>query len=114
MERHQQRCSARCARIGNAANKMENSPEIPVSQEPTAASENTETASQRLTAITDLLQDLDEAQQADGSRFESELAYQNQLVLARLGIASSLFMSLRAKHAPTASHSLRVALACSS
>ncbi|MCH7728428.1 MAG: diguanylate cyclase, partial [Planctomycetes bacterium] len=107
---------AQCARIciDNAAKKMDNSAQIPVSQEPTAASENTETASQRLTAITDLLQDLDETQQADGSRSKSELAYQNQLVVARLGIASSLFMSLRAKHAPTASHSLRVALACSS
>ena len=38
---------------------------------------------------------------------------QNQLVEVRLGIASSLFTALRSKHAPTASHSLRVALSCS-
>src|SRR5262245_33240383 len=37
-----------------------------------------------------------------------------QLVGARLGVASSLFSALRCKHAPTASHSLRVALNCSS
>ena len=42
------------------------------------------------------------------------LAYQNQLVQARLGIASSLYLALRAKHAPTALHCLRVALGCSS
>jgi diguanylate cyclase (GGDEF)-like protein/PAS domain S-box-containing protein len=43
----------------------------------------------------------------------AELALENQLVQVRLGIASSLFASLRAKHAPTAHHSLRVALGCS-
>ena len=37
----------------------------------------------------------------------------DQLVQARLGIASSIFTALRAKHVPTASHSLRVALTCS-
>ena len=34
----------------------------------------------------------------------------NQLVQVRLGIASSLYVALRAKHAATASHSLRVAM----
>lgn len=43
-----------------------------------------------------------------------ELAYQNQLVQVRLGIASALFTALRAKHAPTAAHCLRVALSSSS
>jgi diguanylate cyclase (GGDEF)-like protein/PAS domain S-box-containing protein len=42
-----------------------------------------------------------------------ELVLENQLVQVRLGIASSLFSALRAKHAPTAHHSLRVALGCS-
>jgi len=37
----------------------------------------------------------------------------NQLPLARLGIATGLFSALRAKHADTAAHSLRVALGCS-
>ncbi len=39
--------------------------------------------------------------------------FENQLALARLGIATSLFLALRAKHAATAAHSLRVALSCS-
>ena len=43
-----------------------------------------------------------------------ELKYQNQLVQVRLGLASSLFAALRARHAATAAHCLRVALGCSS
>ena len=44
---------------------------------------------------------------------ESEHAEENQLVQVRLGLASSLFSALRCKHAPTAQHSLRVALTSS-
>ena len=40
-------------------------------------------------------------------------AGENRLVEVRLGIASSLFAAIRHKHAPTAAHSLRVALNCS-
>ncbi|HEY2415193.1 MAG TPA: diguanylate cyclase [Pirellulaceae bacterium] len=43
----------------------------------------------------------------------AELALENKLVQVRLGIASSLFAAIRAKHAPTAHHSMRVALSCS-
>ncbi len=43
-----------------------------------------------------------------------ERSLQDQLVAARLGIAAGLFTALRAKHAPTAQHCLRVALRCSS
>lgn len=43
----------------------------------------------------------------------AEISHQNQLVQVRLGIASSLYTALRAKHAPTAFHSLRVAIGCS-
>jgi diguanylate cyclase (GGDEF)-like protein/PAS domain S-box-containing protein len=39
--------------------------------------------------------------------------HENRLVQVRLGLASSLFAALRHKHAPTAAHSLRVALGCS-
>lgn len=39
--------------------------------------------------------------------------HQNSLVQVRLGIASGLFTALQHKHPPTASHSLRVALGCS-
>lgn len=41
------------------------------------------------------------------------MAYENRLVEARLGVASGLFVALRSKYAPTAAHSLRVALGCS-
>lgn len=43
----------------------------------------------------------------------SETSFENSLALVRLGIATSLFYSLRAKHARSAAHCLRVALACS-
>lgn len=39
--------------------------------------------------------------------------HENQLLAVRLGVASSLFYSLRCKHRQTADHSLRVALGCS-
>src|SRR5262245_10762874 len=39
--------------------------------------------------------------------------YENDLAEVRLGTASGLFMSLRAKHAATAAHSVRVAMGCS-
>src|SRR5688572_6573182 len=39
---------------------------------------------------------------------------ENQLLQVRLGVASSLFMALRAKHVSTAAHSLRVTLGCAS
>jgi diguanylate cyclase (GGDEF)-like protein len=44
----------------------------------------------------------------------SEALGEERLVSARLGVASGLFMALRHKHAPTAAHSLRVAVGCSS
>lgn len=39
--------------------------------------------------------------------------HENRLAMVRLGMATSLFAALRAKHPPSASHSLRVAIACS-
>ncbi|TWU32955.1 sensor domain-containing diguanylate cyclase/phosphohydrolase [Novipirellula artificiosorum] len=42
-----------------------------------------------------------------------DLKFENRLAMVRLGIATSLFYSLRAKHVATAAHSLRVALSCS-
>ncbi len=41
-------------------------------------------------------------------------AFEHQLVQVRLGLASGLFHALRCKHTDTATHSLRVALTCSS
>ena len=74
-----------------------------------------EAPDERLSALSTLLNRLDDAAQADAlSKSESEEPFQDQLAQVRLGIASSLFTALRAKHAPTAAHSLRVALGCSS
>ena len=46
-------------------------------------------------------------------RDSTEESFEHQLAVVRLGIAGSLFTALDCKHAPTAAHSLRVALACS-
>ncbi len=42
----------------------------------------------------------------------SDVVYENRLAMVRLGIATSLYYALQAKHPPTASHSLRVAMSC--
>ncbi len=64
-----------------------------------------------LTVVSHLLENLDHTA---APRDSSELQlFENQLVQVRLGLASSLFASLRAKHPPTAAHSVRVALSCS-
>ena len=39
--------------------------------------------------------------------------FENHLAMVRLGMATSLYYSLRTKHSPTAAHCLRVALTCS-
>jgi diguanylate cyclase (GGDEF)-like protein/PAS domain S-box-containing protein len=62
--------------------------------------------------VSSLLHDLTGA--ARRAAVGGQMAYEDQLAEVRLGIASSLFMALRCKHAPTAAHSLRVALGCSS
>ena len=69
-------------------------------------------AEQPLSQINTLLSQLDET--ADSPQAASDIAYQDRLVQSRLGVAGSLFTALRCKHAGTASHSLRVALGCSS
>lgn len=50
------------------------------------------------------------ADDAPPTTFDS---HENRLVQVRLGLASGLYMALRHKHPATASHSLRVALGCS-
>lgn len=50
---------------------------------------------------------------ADAQTSSAETQFENQLAVVRLGMASSLYYALRAKHAPTAAHCLRVALSCS-
>src|SRR5436190_23946138 len=65
--------------------------------------------------ISVLLNSLDEAAAESGQSLADKHAseHESRLVQARLGMASGLHAALRAKHAPTASHSLRVALGCS-
>lgn len=54
------------------------------------------------------------AKAADGrSPRPDHYDFENQLAVVRLGMATSLYFALRTKHAPTAAHSLRVALCCS-
>jgi diguanylate cyclase (GGDEF)-like protein/PAS domain S-box-containing protein len=67
----------------------------------------------RLSEVKVLLDRLEPAPPPESLLDSAELRLENQLVQVRLGIASSLFAALRAKHAPTAHHSLRVALGCS-
>jgi diguanylate cyclase (GGDEF)-like protein/PAS domain S-box-containing protein/putative nucleotidyltransferase with HDIG domain len=73
-------------------------------------------ASRQVAQIATLLQSLDEAAVQSGQSVADPRgsAHENSLVQARLGIASGLYSALRAKHPPTASHCLRVALGCSS
>jgi len=72
-------------------------------------------ADEQVAVLSSLLQNLDEGAQTHGSpHAKAETAHQNRLAQVRLGVASSLFIALRAKHPRTAAHSLRVALTCSS
>lgn len=67
--------------------------------------------------VSALLNDLDNAAAEGGigppERVAASAPQQDLLVRGRLGLASSLFTALRCKHAPTAAHSLRVALSAS-
>ena len=53
-------------------------------------------------------------QSAANPRAREELEFQQKLLEQRLGIASGLFAALRVKHPPTAAHSIRVGIGCSS
>jgi len=90
-------------------------PELPA-QTPPPISPAGAKPDRNLTNLTALLENLDEAQSAqlNSPRARSNASNENQLIQVRLGIASSLFLALRAKDVSTASHSLRVALGCSS
>ncbi|HVT30018.1 MAG TPA: diguanylate cyclase [Lacipirellulaceae bacterium] len=70
----------------------------------------------QVSEISALLSSLDEAATESGQSLAENRAsaHEIKLVQARLGMASGLHAALRAKHPPTATHSLRVALSCSS
>lgn len=74
------------------------------------------TTASKVAEISSLLESLDEAAAESGQSLadKRDSVYENKLVQARLGMASGLYAALRAKHSPTASHCLRVALGCSS
>src|SRR3954454_4570785 len=76
----------------------------------------TDSSARQVAEISVLLNSLDEAAAESGQSVakKREIAHESKLVQARLGMASGLHAALRAKHPPTASHSLRVALGCSS
>jgi diguanylate cyclase (GGDEF)-like protein/PAS domain S-box-containing protein len=72
-------------------------------------------ADERLSTLSSLLSSLEEGGCADPmAQSPPDEIHQSQLARNRLGVASSLFTALRAKHAPTAAHCLRVALGVSS
>jgi diguanylate cyclase (GGDEF)-like protein/PAS domain S-box-containing protein len=98
------------------------STEFPTVESPEAVSppaDPSRAADERLVAVSTMLEGLDSPVVAGAASVaalsdSSELVtFENQLVQVRLGLASSLFAALRAKHAPTAAHSVRVALSCS-
>lgn len=70
----------------------------------------------RVEALSSLLAGLDEHASPTGALAAKPKVdpHQNRLAQVRLGMASSLFAALRAKHPPTAAHCLRVAIGCSS
>jgi diguanylate cyclase (GGDEF)-like protein/PAS domain S-box-containing protein len=70
-------------------------------------------ADEQLCAVSALLDGLESPGRAAGGEPLDLATFENQLIQVRLGLASSLFAALRAKHAPTAAHSVRVALGCS-
>src|SRR5437870_10245629 len=79
-----------------------------------AAGDPARGADASLGMVSTLLGSIDSPAPEPASLLDSaELKLENKLVQVRLGIASSLFSALRAKHAPTAHHSLRVALSAS-
>jgi diguanylate cyclase (GGDEF)-like protein len=75
----------------------------------------------RVAEISSLLSSLAEAATESGLTTRQKVSpevpkvrHENRLVQVRLGIANSLYTALKHKHSPTAEHSLRVALGCSS
>ncbi len=85
----------------------------PVADAPATATESA--APHDDPSLSSFMSDLDEAATAQvDAKAKQEFLHQQKLVMAKLGVASSLFIALRAKHPPSANHSLRVALGVSS
>lgn len=91
------------------------SPTTPTPRSDQDAVRRAKAAEQRLAALSSLLDSIDSNAGGDPLAAKPKQSpHESQLVSARLGMASSLFIALRAKHAPTSAHCLRVALGASS
>lgn len=91
------------------------SPQTPTSQADLDVSRRAKDAENRLAALSTLLDSIDNNASAyPWATKAKQSPHESQLVTARLGMASSLFIALRAKHGPTSAHCLRVALGASS
>ena len=82
---------------------------------PTTPPEHTSATGQmavaRMSELGTLLEELELVSSTTGpSSPPAKLESENELAQVRLGIATSLFVALRCKHSPAASHALRVAL----
>ncbi|MCA9123101.1 MAG: diguanylate cyclase [Planctomycetaceae bacterium] len=87
----------------------------PTSRNDLDAVQRAKDAENRLAALSSLLDSIDNNAAGDPlANKPKQSPHESQLVMARLGLASSLFIALRAKHAPTSAHCLRVALGASS
>jgi diguanylate cyclase (GGDEF)-like protein/PAS domain S-box-containing protein/putative nucleotidyltransferase with HDIG domain len=75
----------------------------------------TDAADARMSELNSLLAAVeDTSHQPERQTIRADDGYENHLAQVRLGIATSLFLALKAKHGPSAAHSLRVAISCSS
>jgi diguanylate cyclase (GGDEF)-like protein/PAS domain S-box-containing protein len=98
------------------SNTVLNLPDMGYAPAPQAPVATPAPPERQVAEISQLLSSLDEAAAESGQSLAEKRAstHEVKLVQARLGIASGLHSALRAKHPQTASHSLRVALGCSS
>jgi len=80
--------------------------------EPTAP---VDVADARMSELSSLLAAVeDSCHSPERQTVRADDSYENHLAQVRLGIATSLFLALKSKHGPSAAHSLRVAISCSS
>ena len=90
------------------------SSQIPTSRSDVEVSRRAKDAENRLAALSSLLDSLENPKTDPLATKAKTSPHESHLVMARLGMASSLFIALRAKHGPTSAHCLRVALGASS
>lgn len=90
-------------------------PEAPIAVPNLDQSEASNSAEREAARIGSLLAGLQEnaVESAAPTPENGSTRFENHLAMVRLGMATSLYYSLRTKHSPTAAHCLRVALTCS-